>query len=282
MAGNVSRYELRNTWEAAAPGWAHWEQAFSAGLTSATDTLIDMACIRPGMRVLDLACGAGTQTIQVAKCVGPAGRVVAVDISPTMLEHVRRNAMKVRLRTVETLECAAEDLDETQGPFDASICRLGLMLFPSPHGALIAIRGLLAPKARFAALVFTTPANNPFMAEPMALLLRHAAKSPPAPGQPGIFSLGGKGALEQVMNRAGLVDVKTKILRASLRLSDASAALEMMRQAFGAYRAVVAELGDAERSKAWEDVHKCLKRLENTQGFETELEFIIGSGKKSD
>jgi hypothetical protein len=84
------------------------------------------------------------------------------------------------------------------------------------------------------------------------------------------------------MNGAGLVDVKTKILRASLRLSDASAALEMMRQAFGAYCAIVAELGDTERSKAWEDVHKCLKRFENTQGFETEFEFIIGSSVKSD
>src|SRR5262245_65994180 len=104
-----------------------------------------------------------------------------------MLEHVRQNAMKTGLRTVETLECAAEDLDETQGPFDASICRLGLMLFPSPLGALMAVRAVLGPNARFAALVFTTPANNPFMAEPMALLLRQAAKSPPAPGQPGIF-----------------------------------------------------------------------------------------------
>jgi len=58
--------------------------------------------------------------------------------------------------------------------------------------------------------------------------------------------------------------------------------LEMMRQAFGAHRAVMAELGDAERSKAWEDVHKCLNRFEKSRGFETEFEFIIGSGVKSD
>jgi len=48
---------------------------------TATDALIDMAGIRPGMRVLDLACGAGSQTIQVAKRVGPNGGVVASDIS---------------------------------------------------------------------------------------------------------------------------------------------------------------------------------------------------------
>jgi ubiquinone/menaquinone biosynthesis C-methylase UbiE len=92
MARNTSRSELCNTWELAAPGWAKWEQAFSAGLSAATDALIDMAAIRSGMRVLDLACGAGTQSIQAAKRADPDGRVVAVDISPTMLEHVRRNA----------------------------------------------------------------------------------------------------------------------------------------------------------------------------------------------
>src|SRR5262245_66250438 len=95
MAGYTSRSELRNTWESAAPGWAKWEQAFSAGLSTATDALIEMAGIQPGMRVLDLACGAGTQTIQAAKSVGQNGSVVAADITPTMLAHVHQTALHV-------------------------------------------------------------------------------------------------------------------------------------------------------------------------------------------
>src|SRR5262245_16302822 len=280
MAGNTSQSELRNTWESAAPGWAKWEQAFSADLYAATDALIDMARIRSGMRVLDLACGAGTQTIQAAERVGPNGSVVAVDISPTMLEHVRRSAVEADLRTIETLECAAEDLKETQAPFDASICRLGLMLFPSPHGALNAVQPVLKPGARFAALVFTTPANNPFMAQPMSILLRHAGKSPPAPGQPGIFALGGDGVLERLMRDGGLGDVKTKITRAPLVLPGASDALQLMQEAAGAYRAVVADLGDAERSRAWGEVHECLRQFEASGGFRTELELIIASGAR--
>src|SRR5215204_10717 len=98
MAGDTSRSELRNAWESAAPGWAKWEQAFSAALSTATDVLMDMARIRPGMRVLDLACGAGTQSIQVAKRIGATGTVVAIDISPTMLEHVRQNAIGAGLQ----------------------------------------------------------------------------------------------------------------------------------------------------------------------------------------
>lgn len=277
----VLQSELRNTWESAAPGWAKWEEPFSAGLFTATETLIDMADIRPGMRVLDLACGAGSQSIQAAKRVGPDGKVVATDISPTMLQHVRRNATKAGLQNIETLVCAAEDLAETQPPFDASISRLGLMLFSAPRSALNAIQRVLKPGARFAALVFTSPVNNPFLAQPMAILLRRAGKSPPAPGQPGLFALGGDGVLKNLMTESGLVDVQTNTIRAPLRLASASTALEMMQQAFGAFRAVVADIGDEERSKAWAEVYDCLKQFGKSTGFEAEFEFVIGSGAKS-
>ena len=272
--------ELRRTWESAAPGWAKWEETFSAGLSGVTDTLIDLAGVQPGMRVLDLACGAGSQTLQVARRVGPNGKVVASDISATMLEHARQNAAAAGLQNVEFVESPAEDLKESSIPFDASISRLGLMLFPSPGNALRAVQRLLKPGARFAALVFTTPNNNPFMARPMAILLRHAGKSRPAPGQPGIFALGSDGILENLIKGGGLTDVKCTKVRAQLRLASASDALEMMQQAFGAYRAVVADLSDQEKSKAWSEVHDCLADFEGDRGFETEFEFIVGSGAR--
>jgi ubiquinone/menaquinone biosynthesis C-methylase UbiE len=280
MADNTLKSELRNTWESAAPGWARWEHVFAVSLSDATDALIEMAGIRPGMRVLDIACGAGSQSIQAAKRVSASGRVVASDISGTMLEHVRRNASRAGLTNIETLECAADELDEKQASFDAAICRLGLMLFPSPREALEAVQCVLKPGARFAALVFTTPANNPFMASPMAILLRHAGKSPPGPGQPGIFALGGEGVLERLMKDSGLRDVKTKAVRARLVLPSASDALQLMREAAGAYRAVVADLSDAEKSAAWNEVYECLKQLQTNSGFETEFELIIGSGAR--
>ena len=281
MGHGTLKSELRSTWESAAPGWAKWEHVFATSLSGATDELIDMAGIRPGMHILDLACGAGSQSIQAAQRVGPSGKVVATDISGTMLEHVRRNATLAGLQNVETLECAADELNKTQAaPFDASICRLGLMLFPSPREALEAVRDVLKPDARFAALVFTTPAKNPFMAQPMAILLRHAGKSPPAPGQPGIFALGGEGVLERVMKDCGLRDVKTKVVRAPLVLPSASDALQLMQEAAGAYRAVVADLSDEEKSSAWNEVYGCLKQFEADGGFKTELELIIGSGAR--
>lgn len=280
MGKQTSKLELRNTWESAAPGWAKWEEAFSSGLADVTDTMISMAGIGAGSLVLDLACGVGAQTIQAAKRVGRSGSVVASDISGTMLEHVRRRAEHEGIPNIETLECAAEDLTASQTPFDAAMCRLGLMLFPSPSGALAAIQRVLKPGGRFAALVFSTPASNPFASQPMQILLRHAGKQPPVAGQPGIFALGGDGILNNLLEDCGFVDVTTVVARAPLRLPSAEIALEMMQQAFGAYRAVVADLNETNRSAAWTEVRKCLVQFEVDGRFETEFEFVIGSGAK--
>src|SRR6266567_271437 len=282
MSYSGSNAKQRGTWEVAAPGWAKWEQKFSAGLIEATDVLLDMAGIRPGMRVLDLACGAGSQSLRAASRVGPTGSVVATDISVNMLEYVRENARRAAFDNITTIECAAEDLDAAQDPYDAAISRLGLMLFSSPSAALQAVQRVLKPKARFAALVFTAPANNPFAWLPMQILLRHAGKHPPTTGHPGIFALGGDGALERLLRDSGLIDVRTKVVRAPLRLANASVALQMMQEAFGAFRAVVSDLSEAARAHAWAEVADCIRQFETRNGFEAEFEFLIGSGVKPD
>jgi ubiquinone/menaquinone biosynthesis C-methylase UbiE len=176
MDGGDIESELRRTWESAAPGWAKWEGVFAEGLADVTDTMLDMAGVDAGMRVLDLACGAGSQSLRAADRVGPEGRVVASDISATMLAQVGNAARRRGVSNIETLECAAEDLPATGGPFDAAISRLGLMLFPAPQRALKAVQRVLKPRARISALVFTTPSNNLFMSKPMQILLRHARK----------------------------------------------------------------------------------------------------------
>jgi ubiquinone/menaquinone biosynthesis C-methylase UbiE len=280
MSGSAQTAEVRDTWESAAPGWAKWEEKFSAWLDDATDTLLDMAGVGNGMRVIDLACGAGSQSLRAARRVGPTGQILAIDISRTMLRHLSERARRAGLNNISTAESAAEDLDTAQGWFDAGICRLGLMLFPSPSRALAALQKVLAPNARFAALVFTSPGANPFMARPMQLLLQHAGRKPPMPGHPGIFALGGAGALEQAMADNGFTDIRSRTVRALLRLSSASEALAMMQEAFGAYRAVVAELPDAQKAQAWAAVADCLKEFETNSVFEAELEFLICAGAK--
>lgn len=278
MSTGDIKAELRQTWESAAPGWAKWEDVLASGLVDATDAMLDRAGVAADKRVLDLASGAGSQSLRAAQRVGPNGSVLACDISPTMLAYVREKAKHKGLGNIETLECAAEELPESLGAFDAAICRLGLMLFPAPQQALKAVQSVLKPGARFAGLVFTTPDNNPYMSRPMQILLRHAGKEPPQAGKPGIFALGAPGVFAALLSRSGLSGVETEVVRAPLRMATATEALEMMQQAFGAYRAVVADLSADARTAAWSEVLECLRQFEGDDGFEVEFEFVIGSG----
>jgi ubiquinone/menaquinone biosynthesis C-methylase UbiE len=270
--------EIRAQWEGAAPGWARWEGTVATWMEPATDAMLAMAEVDVGSRVLDLACGAGSQTLRAARQVGPQGHVVASDISDTMLHYLRENARAAGLANVTTMTTAAEDLDVAARSFDAVICRLGLMLFAEPARALMAVRRALRPGGKVGGVVFTTPGANPFMSEPMRILLRHAGKTPPAPGQPGIFSLGAPGVLERLLKETGFVAVEQRTVTVPLRMPSAAQALVMMRDAFGAYRAVISDHPTAVQDAAWAEVAEALLGFETPTGFVAPAEVLIVAG----
>jgi SAM-dependent methyltransferase len=273
--------EIRKQWEGAAPGWAKWEAAIATWMEPATEGMLTLAGVETGARVLDLACGAGSQTLRAAQRVGPQGHLVASDIADTMLRHVRENAIAAGLANVTTLAGAAEDLELVSESFDAAICRLGLMLFAAPAQALAVVRRALRLRGKIASVVFTTPAANPFMARSMQILLRHAGQAPPAPGQPGIFSLGTPGVLEQFLVGSGFTGIEQRTLGLPLRMPSAAQALVMMQEAFGAYRAVLRASPEAVRVAAWAEVAEMLTTFETPTGFVAPAEVLVAAGTKA-
>jgi len=276
----MDRGEIRRQWEGAAPGWAKWEETIADWIVPATEAMLEMACIVPGAQVLDLASGAGSQTLHAARRVGAEGRVVASDISETMLHHVRENARAAGLENVSTLAGAAEELDLAPGSFDAVTCRLGLMLFAEPAKALAAAKRALKPGGKVAVVVVTTPAANPFLAKPMQILLQRAGKAPPPPGKPGLFALGAPGALERLLKESGFECVEQRTVAPPVRLPSAGDAMAMMQDAFGAYRAVVSDCSEAVRKAAWAEVGETLKAFETAAGFEGPAEVLVAAGVK--
>ena len=128
--------------------------------------------------------------------------------------------------------------------------------------------------------MFTAPAANPFMAKPMQILLRHAGKAPPLPGQPGIFSLGAPGVIERLFAECGYVDIEQRTLAVPLRMASAEQALDMMREAFGAYRAVLSDVPEAIRISAWNEVAEMLASFETPAGFEAPMEVLVAAGTR--
>jgi SAM-dependent methyltransferase len=278
--GDMRKADIRQQWEGAAPGWARWETTIATWMEPATDAMFAMAGVEGGMRVLDLASGAGSQTLRAAQRVGAHGHVVANDIADTMLRHVRENARTAGLTNVSTLVGAAEVLDVAAESFDAAICRLGLMLFVAPAKALEVVRRALKPGGKIAVVVFTTPSANAFMATTMQILLRHAGKTPPAPGQPGIFALGAPGVIERLLGESGFEDILQRPLAVPLRMPSAAETLVMMQEAFGAYRAVLSDVPEAKRVAAWAEVAEALKTFETPTGFVAPAEVLVAAGVK--
>ncbi|MGO4716630.1 class I SAM-dependent methyltransferase [Bradyrhizobium sp. 2TAF24] len=118
-------------WDNAAEGWDAQASILDAWLSRPTRTMLDLTGIEPGDHVLDIAAGAGEQTMALAQRVGRQGRILATDLSPLLVERLRGNAASAGLSIVEVRVADAQmPLSETDA-FDAAICRLGLMLMGS-------------------------------------------------------------------------------------------------------------------------------------------------------
>ncbi|HLI70554.1 MAG TPA: class I SAM-dependent methyltransferase, partial [Ktedonobacteraceae bacterium] len=236
--------------------------------------------IHSGSRVLDVAAGAGGQTLATAKRVGPSGYVLATDISSNILDFAANNARAAGLSNVETRVLDGENLDVEPEAFDAVISRVGLIYFPDQQRALGGMRRALKPGGRVAALVYTTAENNMFFSLPVSIIRRRAQLPPPLPGQPGPFSLGTPGVLEEVYRQAGFRDVQTRVVAAPLYMSSAEECVRFERESFGALHQMLTGLSETERASVWEEIASALRKFETPDGFVGPCEMLVAVGVK--
>lgn len=271
----------RQQWEDAADAWHRWGPTLEEWLGAATERMLDAAGVGEGSRVLDVAAGAGGQTIAAARRAGPGGRVVATDISPTILTYAAKDAAEHGLTNVETVEADGEALDQLpEGSFDAVISRVGLIYFPDQQQALAGMRRALADGGRIAAVVYSTPDRNEFFSIPVSIIRRRAQLPAPQPGQPGPFSLGAPGVLEAALTTAGFRDVQVDVVPSPLVLADAAECVRFERESFGALHQMLSSLPGAERPGVWTEIEEALSRFESAGGFRGPCEMLVGSGTK--
>ena len=274
----MSGSDARSAWEAAAEGWRRWEAVNTAYLRPATELMLDRAGVGTGARVLDVACGAGEQSLAAARRVGPSGGVLSTDMVPAMVAATEAAAAAAGIANVTARVCRAEAVRHDGIPFDAAICRLGLMLMPDPAIALRAIRAALRPGGGFAAIVPGPAERNPFNALPLAVLRRHAGKPSPLSG-PGLFALADARTLTQLMEEAGFGDVSVTVVTSERRVASAEAGATMVREAFGFYRALIDDRPLAVQEAAWAEVADVLRQFEGPQGLVAPGELLAASGR---
>jgi len=280
---DAAKYKLTtlDQWNSAAEAWHRWGPLLSRWLGPATETMLDMCDIKNGSRVLDVAAGAGEQTLAISKRIGESGHVLATDISADILHFAKESARLTGLNNIQTQVMDGENLAEmVQEPFDAVVSRVGLIYFPDQQKALTGMKHQLRTDGKVAAMVYSTPEANPFFSIPVSIIRRRANLGAPLPGQPGPFSLGAEDKLETSFTQAGFRNVEIERINAPVRVSSAAECLQFEQESFGALHQMLAGLSDIEQDEAWREIEEALGQFEINGQFEGPCEMLVAVGSK--
>jgi len=188
--------------------WVARNAMIDAQIAPLGRTAMDRAALAPGERVLDVGCGCGPTTLELARRVGPAGEVVGVDLSTTMLDYARAQPRPAGAGAVRFAEADAQTHAFTPGAFDVLFSRFGVMFFADPRAAFANLRTALRPGGRVAFVCWRTFPENLWMAVPMMAALQHVPPPPiPGPEDPSPFAFADRGRVTGILEGAGFADV---------------------------------------------------------------------------
>lgn len=197
----------RQGYDSVAAAWQKWWKTIGRGTEKVSKRMVELAEIKPGSKVLDIATGIGEPALTAANQVGKSGHILATDISPQMLSFAKQRAISLGLQDViEFKEGDAETIDLPPSTFDAAVCRWGLMFMPDPKAALSNIYQSLVNGGHFAAAVWASPDKVPFIFVPMNTVLKETNSPPPPSGTPGPFSLSDQNSLKNFFVSSGFID----------------------------------------------------------------------------
>ena len=238
------------------------------------DALVDLAGVRAGQRVLDVACGTGVVARVAAERVGAAGLVAGVDINPGMLAVAR--STPAGGGPVTWHEAPADALPFPDGSFDVVLCQLGLQFFPDRLAALREMRRVLAPAGRALVLV-PGPAPEIFVILEEALAAHYTPDV--AAFVQVVFSLHEPGELRGLMTEAGF-------RRSDARAQSTTLPLPSPEEFLWQYVAstplatVVADLGDRARAAVAQEVVAAWRPFTRQGRLRLELGFSVASGER--
>jgi SAM-dependent methyltransferase len=199
--------QIRYWNELAGPRWVVQQEALDVQIAPLGRAAMERAALRAGERVLDVGCGCGSTTLELARRVAPGGSVLGIDISTVMLEVARREAERAGETSVR-FENADAQTHRFGADFDVLFSRFGVMFFIDPVAGFANLARALRPGGRLAFVCWQALPVNPWMAVPMMAAMQHVSlPPPPAPGAPGPFAFADPERVRRILEEAGFRDV---------------------------------------------------------------------------
>lgn len=273
MDPRFQRRIQRYGWDKAAE---HYDRYWAVQIEPAQSRLLELADLRPGERVLDVACGTGLVTFAAAEAVGPDGRVIGTDISESMVERLSAAANEQGLGTVSAERMGAEDLRFEDESFDAVLCSLGLMYVPDPVEALRQARRVLRPGGRVVNAVWGEPGKCGWAK--IFPIIDSRVKSEVCPL---FFQLGTGEALRFSHEAAGFGEITVDRLETVIVYDSPEAACGAAF-AGGPVALAYSKFDDVTRQEAHAEYLASIEDYRTSSGYEIPGEFVVARGTKGD
>jgi SAM-dependent methyltransferase len=203
--------------ETAGPKWVALAEVLDAQIRGLGEAAMDRLRIGPGERVLDVGCGTGQTSLELARRVGPDGRVTAMDISAPMLGRARDRARAAGAANVTFVGADVQTHRFEPAAVDVGFSRFGVMFFADPVAAFTNLHGALRAGGRLGFVCWQALPENPWMAVPVMAAAQHITLPIPAsPDAPGPFAFANADRVRTILERAGFADVGFVDQRATL------------------------------------------------------------------
>jgi ubiquinone/menaquinone biosynthesis C-methylase UbiE len=275
--------EERRNWDRVANNWQKWWKSIERDAEKVSRRLIELAEIKEGSRVLDIATGIGEPAITAANQVGNSGHVLATDISPQMLSVAKQRAISLGLQNViEFKEGDAETIDLPSSAFDAVLCRWGLMLLPDLKAGLSNIYQSLLNGGHFAAAVWASPAQDTLIATTMNTVMKETNGKPPPPGTPGPFSLSDENSFKNSFIMSGFKDLNIERMNVSFDFDSPEDYTTFTSETIGPLQKVLADQTSERKKEILKVVTEAAEKYanKNTGIVSSVNEAILIVGKK--
>ena len=258
--------QQRQSWDNVARGWQKWWKTFEKDAQKVNERLVELAEIKQGDRVIDIATGIGEPAITAAKKVGIEGYVLATDISPQMLAIAKERTVSLGLQNiVEFKEVDAEkilDLQQQQqplSPFAAVLCRWGLMFFPNLASTLTNIYKLLSSGGRIAAAVWSEPAKVPKLYTAIDIVTQKLGISSTTAYAHyteilSPFSLANINIVNNALVKAGFKDIHTEYLNIAFEFLSAEDYTDFAKQIIAPIHNLLANETEKRKEEIWKAV----------------------------
>ena len=209
LAANGPNAEQIAYWnDVSAAKWIAFQEMLDRQLAPLGRLAMDRADLRPGERALDVGCGCGDTTLELARRLGPAGHAVGIDVSTAMLAVAEQRSHAAGTPNVDFWNADAQTHRFSPAAFDVVFSRFGVMFFTDPVLAFANLLRALPPRGRSSFVCWQALERNPWMAVPMAAAAREIPFPPRAAADaPGPFSFADPERVRRILGAAGFTDV---------------------------------------------------------------------------